>query len=179
MKWMVIKGVRYPSSVISAFAAYNMDNPFLKVRIRNKYHIVPFDDVNKMASQMVYLMNNYPDFVQIGSMLIDVNKWIDKNGSFDEAGGLDLVRHGYEWIRRMRKFENKADRHTFQKVFGNKRGNELWDCFLEVGKSIFILEDSYFLINDRNVFSLCLAECSDYDLYELVHNIETDSDQGK
>lgn len=30
-------------------------------------------------------------------MLIDVNKWIDKNGSFDEAGGLDLVRHGYEW----------------------------------------------------------------------------------
>lgn len=90
-----------------------------------------------------------------------------------------LGRHGYEWIRRMRKFENKADRHTFQKVFGNKRGNELWDCFLEVGKSIFILEDSYFLINDRNVFSLCLAECSDYDLYELVHNIETDSDQGK
>ena len=85
----------------------------------------------------------------------------------------------YEWIRRMRKFENKADRHTFQKVFGNKRGNELWDCFLEVGRSIFILEDSYFLINDRNVFSLCLAECSDYDLYELVHNIETDSDQGK
>lgn len=55
-------------------------------------------------------------------MLIDVNKWIDKNGSFDEVGGLDLVRHEYEWIRRMRKFENKADRHTFQKVFGNKRG---------------------------------------------------------
>jgi len=53
MKWVIIKGVRYPSSVISAFAAYNMDNPFLKVRIRNKYHIVPFDDVNKMASQMV------------------------------------------------------------------------------------------------------------------------------
>lgn len=52
MKWMVIKGVRYPSSVISAFAAYNMDNPFVKVRIRNKYHIVPFDDVNKMANQM-------------------------------------------------------------------------------------------------------------------------------
>lgn len=44
-------------------------------------------------------------------MLIDVNKWIDKNGSFDEAGGLDLVRHGYEWIRRMRKFENVVDRN--------------------------------------------------------------------
>lgn len=53
MKWVIIKGVRYPSSVISAFAAYNMDNPFLKVRIRNKYHIVPFDDVNKMTNQMV------------------------------------------------------------------------------------------------------------------------------
>lgn len=53
MKWVIIKGVRYSSSVISAFAAYNMDNPFLKVRIRNKYHIVSFDDVNKMASQMV------------------------------------------------------------------------------------------------------------------------------
>ena len=66
MKWVIIKGVRYPSSVISAFAAYNMDNPFLKVRIRNKYHIVPFDDVNKMVSQMVYLIDNYPDFVQIG-----------------------------------------------------------------------------------------------------------------
>lgn len=90
-------------------------------------------------------------------MLIDVNKWIDKNGSFDEAGGLDLVRHGYEWIRRMRKFENKADRHTFQKVFGNKRGNELWDCFLEVGKSIFILEDSYFLINDRNILQIIIV----------------------
>ena len=38
-------------------------------------------------------------------MLIDVNKWIDKNGSFDEAGGLDLVRHGYEWIRRMNVVE--------------------------------------------------------------------------
>lgn len=72
MKWMVIKGVRYPSSVISAFAAYNMDNPFVKVRIRNKYHIVPFDDVNKMANQMVYLMDNYPDFVQIGRW------WISK-----------------------------------------------------------------------------------------------------
>lgn len=207
MKWVIIKGVRYPSSVISAFAAYNMDNPFVKIRIRNKYHIVSFDDVNKMASQMVYLMNNYPDFVQIGRWWISkkhVMSWTPKgeavdgsgwvisftlsfgldngtqiNGSFEEVNGLDLVRHGYEWIRRMRKFENKADRHTFQKVFGNKRGNELWDCFLEVGRSIFILEDNYFMINDRNVFSLCLAECSDYDLYELVHNIETHSDQGK
>lgn len=51
-------------------------------------------------------------------MLIDVNKWIDKNGSFDEAGGLDLVRHGYEWIRRMRKFEKV---YNYQKIncYGN------------------------------------------------------------
>ena len=66
MKWVIIKGVRYPSSVISAFAAYNIDKHFLKIRIRNKWHIVSFDDINKMDSQMVYLMNNYPDFVQIG-----------------------------------------------------------------------------------------------------------------
>lgn len=81
MKWVIIKGVRYPSSVISAFAAYNMDNPFLKVRIRNKYHIVPFDDVNKMANQMVYLMDNYPDFVQIGRWWISkkaVMSWVPK-----------------------------------------------------------------------------------------------------
>lgn len=87
MKWMVIKGVRYPSSVISAFAAYNMDNPFLKVRIRNKYHIVPFDDVNKMASQMVYLMNNYPDFVQIGRWWISkkaVMSWVPKGQAAEE-----------------------------------------------------------------------------------------------
>lgn len=101
-------------------------------------------------------------------MLIDVNKWIEKNGSFEEVNGLDLVRHGYEWIRRMRKFENKADRHTFQKVFGNKRGNELWDCFLEVGKSIFILEDNYFMINDRNVFSLCLIYMSLFIILRLL-----------
>lgn len=33
-------------------------------------------------------------------MLIDVNKWIDKNGSFDEAGGLDLVRMSVESYKR-------------------------------------------------------------------------------
>lgn len=89
MKWMVIKGVRYPSSVISAFAAYNMDNPFLKVRIRNKYHIVPFDDVNKMASQMVYLMDNYPDFVQIGRW------WISKKAVMSFTYG--VVRYVGTW----------------------------------------------------------------------------------
>lgn len=103
MKWVIIKGVRYPSSVISAFAAYNMDNPFLKVRIRNKYHIVPFDDVNKMANQMVYLMDNYPDFVQIGRWWISkkaVMSWVPKGQAVDGSGwvisftlsfGLDVV----------------------------------------------------------------------------------------
>lgn len=60
-----------------------------------------------------------------------------------------------------------------------KMANGLWGCFLEAGRSVFILEDSYFPINDRNVLSLCLAECSDYGLYGLVHDIETDSDQGE
>jgi hypothetical protein len=67
----------------------------------------------------------------------------------------------------------------FRKCLAIKEAMSYGTVFLEVGRSIFILEDSYFLINDRNVFSLCLAECSDYDLYELVHNIDTDSDQGK
>lgn len=67
----------------------------------------------------------------------------------------------------------------FRKCLAIKEAMSYGTVFLEVGKSISILEDSYFLINDRNVFSLCLAECSDYDLYGLVHNIETDSDQGK
>ena len=67
----------------------------------------------------------------------------------------------------------------FRKCLAIKEAMSYGTVFLEVGRSIFILEDSYFLINDRNVFSLCLAECSDYDLYELVHNIETHSDQGK
>lgn len=67
----------------------------------------------------------------------------------------------------------------FRKCLAIKEAMSYGTVFLEVGRSIFILEDSYFLINDRNVFSLCLAECSDYDLYELVHNIDTGSDQGK
>lgn len=92
MKWVIIKGVRYPSSVISAFAAYNMDNPFLKVRIRNKYHIVPFDDVNKMANQMVYLMDNYPDFVQIGRW------WISKKTvMFDYGDNCPLTGMCYDY----------------------------------------------------------------------------------
>ena len=33
MKWVIIKGVRYPMSVVSAFAAYYGNNPFLKIRI--------------------------------------------------------------------------------------------------------------------------------------------------
>lgn len=56
----------------------------------------------------------------------------------------------------------------FRKCLAIKEAMSYGTVFLEVGRSIFILEDSYFLINDRNVFSLCLAECSDYDLYELA-----------
>ena len=91
MKWVIIKGVRYPSSVISAFAAYNIDKHFLKIRIRNKWHIVSFDDINKMDSQMVYLMNNYPDFVQIGRWWISkkaVMSWIPRGRPLQERAGL-------------------------------------------------------------------------------------------
>lgn len=89
MKWVIIKGVRYPDSVISAFAAYNMDNPFLKIRIRDKYHIAPFDDVNKMASRMVYLMGDYPDLVRIGRWWISkghVMSWTPKGEAVDGSG---------------------------------------------------------------------------------------------
>lgn len=70
MKWVIIKGVRYPISVVSAFAAYYGDNPFLKIRIRNKYHIIYFDNMDYLNIQIRYLINNYPDFVQIGNWYI-------------------------------------------------------------------------------------------------------------
>ena len=52
MKWVIIKGVRYPISVVSAFAAYYGDNPFLKIRIRNKYHIIYFDNMDYLNIQI-------------------------------------------------------------------------------------------------------------------------------
>lgn len=70
MKWVIIKGVRYPISVVSAFAAYYGDNPFLKIRIRNKYHIIYFDNMDYLNIQIRYLINNYPDFVQTGNWYI-------------------------------------------------------------------------------------------------------------
>lgn len=89
MRWMAIKGVGYPGSMISAFAAYDTDNPFLRVRIRNKYHIAPFDDVNKMAGQMVYLMGDYPDFIQTGRWWISkktVMSWVPEGQAVDGSG---------------------------------------------------------------------------------------------
>lgn len=47
------------------------------------------DDVNKMASQMVYLMNNYPDFVEIGRWWISkktVMSWVPKGKAVDGSG---------------------------------------------------------------------------------------------
>lgn len=81
MKWVIIKGVRYPISVVSAFAAYYGDNPFLKIRIRNKYHIIYFDNMDYLNIQIRYLINNYPDFVQIGNWYISkkqVMSWAPK-----------------------------------------------------------------------------------------------------
>lgn len=55
MKWVIIKGVRYPMSVVSAFAAYYGNNSFLKIRIRNKYHIIYFDNMYYLNIQIRYL----------------------------------------------------------------------------------------------------------------------------
>lgn len=59
MKWVIIKGVRYPISVVSAFAAIR------------------------------YLINNYPDFVQIGNWYISkkqVMSWAPKGQAVDGSG---------------------------------------------------------------------------------------------
>ena len=72
MKWVIIKGVRYPMSVVSAFAAYYGNNPFLKIRIR-------------------YLTNNYPDFVQIGNWYISkkqVMSWGPRGRPWTDRAGL-------------------------------------------------------------------------------------------
>lgn len=89
MKWVIIKGVRYPISVVSAFAAYYGDNPFLKIRIRNKYHIIYFDNMDYLNIQIRYLTNNYPDFVQIGNWYISkkqVMSWGPKGQAVDGSG---------------------------------------------------------------------------------------------
>ena len=89
MKWVIIKGVRYPISVVSAFAAYYGDNPFLKIRIRNKYHIIYFDNMDYLNIQIRYLINNYPDFVQIGNWYISkkqVMSWATKGQAVDGSG---------------------------------------------------------------------------------------------
>lgn len=83
MKWVIIKGVRYPISVVSAFAAYYGDNPFLKIRIRNKYHIIYFDNMDYLNIQIRYLINNYPDFVQIGNWYI--SKELAHDGRWTQA----------------------------------------------------------------------------------------------
>ncbi len=89
MKWVIIKGVRYPMSVVSAFAAYYGNNPFLKIRIRDKYHIISFDNFDYLNIQIRYLINNYPDFVQIGNWYISkkqVMSWAPKGQAVDGSG---------------------------------------------------------------------------------------------
>lgn len=89
MKWVIIKGVRYPMSVVSAFAAYYGNNSFLKIRIRNKYHIIYFDNMYYLNIQIRYLINNYPDFVQIGNWYISkkqVMSWVPKGQAVDGSG---------------------------------------------------------------------------------------------
>lgn len=92
MKWVIIKGVRYPMSVVSAFAAYYGNNPFLKIRIRSKYHIIYFDNFDCLNIQIRYLTNNCPDFVQIG------NWYISKAGDVVGAQGTGRGRIGLGYI---------------------------------------------------------------------------------
>lgn len=86
---VIIKGVRYPMSVVSAFAAYYGNNPFLKIRIRSKYHIIYFDNFDCLNIQIRYLTNNCPDFVQIGNWYISkkqVMSWGPKGQAVDGSG---------------------------------------------------------------------------------------------
>lgn len=99
MKWVIIKGVRYPISVVSAFAAYYGDNPFLKIRIRNKYHIIYFDDMDYLNIQIRYLINNYPDFVQIGNWYIqEAGDVVGTQGAGRGRIGLGYILHPVLWF---------------------------------------------------------------------------------
>ena len=93
MKWIIIKGVRYPISVVSAFAAYYGNNPFLKIRIRNKYHIISFGNIDYLNIQIRYLINNYHDFVKIGNWYISkkvVMSWAPRGQTVDGSGWVIL-----------------------------------------------------------------------------------------
>lgn len=99
MKWVIIKGVRYPMSVVSAFAAYYGNNPFLKIRIRSKYHIIYFDNFDCLNIQIRYLTNNCPDFVQIGNWYISkkqVMSW--GQGAGRGRIGLGYILHPVLWF---------------------------------------------------------------------------------
>ena len=88
MKWVIIKGVRYPMSVVSVFAAYYGNNPFLKIRIRSKYHIISFDNFDCLNIQIRYLTNNYPDFVQIGNWYISKKQVMCGNTKTEELSSV-------------------------------------------------------------------------------------------
>lgn len=103
MKWIVIKGVRYPYSVVSAFLSIDdPDKPCIKIRIRNKYHIIPFDSFTEMARQTVYLIDNYPEFVYIGRWWVSkkvVTSWIPKGAGRGRIG-LGHILYPVLWIGR-------------------------------------------------------------------------------
>lgn len=102
MKWIIIKGVRYPISVVSAFAAYYGNNPFLKIRIRNKYHIISFDNIDYLNIQIRYLINNYPDFVKIGNWYISkkvVMSWAPRGADRGRIG-LGHTLYPVLWVGR-------------------------------------------------------------------------------
>lgn len=103
MKWIVIKGVRYPYSVVSAFLSIDdPDKPCIKIRIRNKYHIIPFDSFTEMARQTVYLIDNYPEFVYIGRWwgIQEGGDVLDSQGAGRGRIGLGHILYPVLWIGR-------------------------------------------------------------------------------
>lgn len=141
MKWVIIKGVRYPISVVSAFAAYYGDNPFLKIRIRNKYHIIYFDNMDYLNIQIRYLINNYPDFVQIGMWLREAGKEQMVYAFFEDGTGYEKTTDRRNNTVSVDGFTYEFDPNTMSIVFDKEFDNAIyseWTVEMK-GKSYMIL----------------------------------------
>jgi hypothetical protein len=153
MKWVIIKGVRYPISVVSAFAAYYGDNPFLKIRIRNKYHIIYFDNMDYLNIQIRYLINNYPDFVQIGNWYIskkqvmswapkgqavDGSGWEFDNGRFTACGcGTDCYSHWSVRAESIMSVIKRSDNGKSAEVYDIDELKNNWNHWVRTGEILF------------------------------------------
>lgn len=153
MKWVIIKGVRYPMSVVSAFAAYYGNNPFLKIRIRSKYHIISFDNFDCLNIQIRYLTNNYPDFVQIGNWYIskkqvmswgpkgqavDGSGWEFDNGRFTACGcGTDCYSHWSVRAESIMSVIKRSDNGKSAEVYDIDELKNNWNHWVRTGEILF------------------------------------------